>query len=736
MTNNNDNNLINSNSYVNNNNLILSQEFMFYYDDSKFLWKELMKISTKYIERSRDISLIEPYVQNILSSRLHPDDIDLLSNEYIVQLVTLLQLTGQYLVYTQKKLESDTIELKERINDLEYEHKESERLQKMVNDLRRQNQEKDFIIKTYQDMIREGYGLSGPIVDKNLIDDENINLRSKKDGSDKQKYYFCKICSGKKFKSQQFLDDHMQRRHFYEMQSGKYEETKVNKNKRYKQTFDEKLNSMREYFENMIKETQDNKEFDLINKKIDDISSKIITQNTNSNFGSNFNYNYTQKDFYHRNMNNQIPFTSISSPKKDQNENQDEEMEKFRKEVKNMINNYKNELDNQINDIRNLNEKNKANGSHSNNSINNIVLNRNRTEGTNIKHSNNYYDNKINNESNIYAKSLTESYQKNKMQNNQNPSYIKQNASSSKKVSFYDSKNDEKKNIVPNNLTNINSGNDENNVNNTNVISSQKQNNNSNNYNDEDDKNNILKISKGEDQYDGPKIVNEEINKDENNNKENGEEPGIYDKEKNTNSPKFSVNEKFKESMIINENMPKSDITSFYLKYKRRDDGYEGDTNNYIAIELPSKYNVDNTDKIKDEVKTKFDFGNVDFQGVNGLIKQFPQEVDQYNSNKKYEIDIYKALGLDEVFQGYNDYKQKYLGNSQSNSNNISRNKNNITGINNSTTNNNFNNDISRTRGNIGASKTKNYMLESSISLLEHNMGEKTQNPYLRDSEI
>ena len=734
---NNENNLINSNSYVNNNNLILSQEFMFYYDDSKFLWKELMKISTKYIERSRDISLIEPYVQNILSSRLYPDDIDLLSNEYIVQLVTLLQLTGQYLVYTQKKLESDTIELKERINDLEYEHKESERLQKMVNDLRRQNQEKDFLIKTYQDMIREGYGLTSPIGDRNLIDDDNINLKSKKEvtyGSDKQKYYFCKICSGKKFKSQQFLDDHMQRRHFYEMQSGQYEEKKANKEKRYKQNFDEKLNSMRDYFENIIKQTQDTKEFELINKKIDDIQSKIISQNTNSNFGSNFNYNYSQKDFYLRNMNNQNPPNFINSPIKERNTNQDEYMEQL-KELKNLYNTYKNELDNQLKEQKLMIEKNnKLNVSHSNRSTNKIYLNRNRTEEANIKHSNYYNQNK--NDSNIYTKSLTESSQKEKRQNNQ---YVKQNASSSKKVSFLDHpRNDE--NIVPNNLSGVNSRNEENNTNtilsqkqnnnnsNNNTILSQKLNNNSNNnnYNNNDEnenvdgKNNIIQISTKDDaENEDQKSLNEDSKKDENN-KENNEDPGIYDEQKKiTNSPKFSTNANFKESIIINDNMNNLDINLFYQKYKRRDDGYKGEEKNYKPIDLPSKYNADKSDKINDKVNEKFDFGDIKLQAVDGLIKQFPQNEKQYNDDKKYEIDIYKALGLDEVLKGFNEYKQKYLENT--------------TGYNNTTT--NYNNDISKNRGKLGESKTKNYMLESSLSLIGHNM-EQTQNPYLRSSEI
>ena len=198
-------NLINSNGFTNNNNLIFSQDIIFYYESTKFLWKELMKINTTYIIKSKDISLLEPYVENILYSRLIPDDIDLLSNEYIVQLVTLLQLTGQYLAYTQKKLEFENQELKDNINELEMNLKDNEKCQNLIDNLNRQNQEKDFLIKTYQNMIKNGYGINNGMENNN--DNDNVKLRGKKDKliEKERNYYYCKFCADKKFKTQKFL---------------------------------------------------------------------------------------------------------------------------------------------------------------------------------------------------------------------------------------------------------------------------------------------------------------------------------------------------------------------------------------------------------------------------------------------------------------------------------------------------------------------------------------------------
>ena len=102
----------------------------------------------------------------------------------------------QYLVYTQKRLEFENQDLKERINELEYNYKETEKLQSLIDSLNRQNQEKDFLIKTYQNMINSGYGQGQNVGgdNKNIIDSDNNILRNKKSGvnESKKKLHFCK----------------------------------------------------------------------------------------------------------------------------------------------------------------------------------------------------------------------------------------------------------------------------------------------------------------------------------------------------------------------------------------------------------------------------------------------------------------------------------------------------------------------------------------------------------------
>ena len=185
-------NALKNNINCKNNNMTLYQKFMFTFINRKFYWKELMKIKTKSIEDTGDISLLSPYVENILYTRLDLENLDLLSDEYIIQLITLLQLIGQYLVYTQKMLESENYELKQNIIYLKNNIEENEKYQRIIENLNMQIKEKDFLIKTYQNMTQNGNEI-------NNENNENANEKSNPEISYiKKTYYYCNICLGKK----------------------------------------------------------------------------------------------------------------------------------------------------------------------------------------------------------------------------------------------------------------------------------------------------------------------------------------------------------------------------------------------------------------------------------------------------------------------------------------------------------------------------------------------------------
>ena len=273
-------NTLKNNINSKNNNITLYQKFMFTFINRKFYWKELMKIKTKSIEDTGDISLLSPYVENIIYTRLDLENLDLLSDEYIIQLITLLQLIGQYLVYTQKMLESENYELKQNIIYLKNNIEENEKYQRIIENLNMQIKEKDFLIKTYQNMTQNGNEV-------NNENNENANEKSNPEISYiKKTYYYCNICLGKKFKSQKYLDEHMIRRHynFKDLYIDKKEiEAKKAEDEKYRLEFNERINLIKSEYENMFKQKEERQEFDLLNKKFELLQNQIMLQYNNIN---------------------------------------------------------------------------------------------------------------------------------------------------------------------------------------------------------------------------------------------------------------------------------------------------------------------------------------------------------------------------------------------------------------------------------------------------------------------
>ena len=675
--------LINSDGYRNYNNLLSSQEFLFFYNDSKFLWKELMKINAKYIERSRDLSSLEPYVENILYSRLLFDDIDMLSNEYILQLVTLLQLTGQYLVYSQKKLEAENQELEERLNEFEDNFKSNEKYQLLIDNLNRQNQEKDFLIKTYQNMIKGGYGKE---INKNMIETD-INLKSKKDGNDlKKDYYYCKYCANKKFKSQQYLDEHMKRRHYYALDSDReYQETRetIIKEKNNKKEFEDKLNSMREYFEKIIKQTQENSDFNLLYKRIDDLSNKMLSQNANGKY-NNEQYGMGKKNHSNYGGPSQKNLHQINN-----NKLLDLQM-KF-DDLTNYFHNEKSEIDEQLKQLKNEGDKDKKitnkiiiKQKRDKNSEENITIKKETTTETTII---------TDKETNIKQKSKENIIIKPKNLNKEIGNEEKKDINDNNYSKNYDSNNPNVSNNEKHNKEDLNESKKENTI----VQSSKLQDINKSinesmhkNKNDEEENKNLDKKDNEEDTKKNEKTIvieekkedinKEDINKEVNNDNDNEENKiedsniNIHidnenekDKEKNKSnqkykesqnmdSPKFSYNPN-QESKIqeIGEKKPETDVNEFYRQFKKRDDNYNGYVDDYYKIKIPVQANEEEVNIRVNELLG--DPNYVKFE-VDKKINDYEQKLNT-DSKNKYVKNIYDALDLQKIIEDYKNYCSK-----------------------------------------------------------------------------
>ena len=648
-----DNNLINSNE-IKNNDLISSQEFMFNFLNTKFLWKELMKINTKYIERSSDISLITPYVQNILCSRLTTDILDMLSEDYIIQLVTLLQLTGQYLVYTQKMLEAENDQLKENISYLKNNLTDNDKYQRIIEDLNRQNQEKDFLIQNYQDMIQTGNGINDI--------DKDINSKSNKDfNSTKKTYYYCSICSGKKFKSQEYLDEHMERRHYnqkeYFKQRGEREEKKE-QDINYRQLFESKLNKMKNELESMIKQKEENNEFALLNKRLELLQNQILQQNyinTGFNYKNNINYqtntnvkqNYAKKE---SNIDYKKKYEELKRECKDLSKKNEEKEQMLMELQKNMANI----------------ETNKTNNKKANTNLDFFTNNYNKpgtTENeTKIERNVNKY-----NTNEIININMKEEYESNNISNGMNKNKEKEHIEKDIDNQHFNKKDDKKMKGIKNGEITYNNSDriekeDKRIFNNEGRITPK----------DEDSfaKDDIKKENENE-QFNNNKKINNLNNKKilpESNQFESKNiliSQNIQDEDDEKLKTKFQkdINDDRDDKMIrpkINKiNLTSLTLSKFYREFEERNENYKGE-NDYNVIKVPEKYNKNIENEInnrKEEIKGKLNNSKYS-DNVKTLLKDTENRNQIY---KQYYERLNEALNFKEVLNSYNKYKnEKY----------------------------------------------------------------------------
>jgi hypothetical protein len=432
-------------------------------------------------------------------------------------------------------------------------------------------------------------------------------------------------------------------------------------NKNYKQIFEGRLNDMKIYFENILKNVQENNGFNFLSRKIDNIENQIIYQNNNNNRLNNnnnmngicavcgnhlhnmMNGNYTNNLNINLNKSNNIKKTDGNKGIIDKNYNINQKNE--RKEQIDININYNNKK----NDVDSFERSKKR--SYSSRPYKDSSKLENRT----LSHK----EESITNTYNININTQNEN-------RNQKPKQNNTLSESTKNEFIINSKKSEPKNSKVK-MEYFEEDKKDNNPTNP-LKETMKFTNEKTPGEDYNPKERKIKISNNSNDDDGYK--NNKLGKNDyikSSDKTDKKDDDKFMSNNNSNNPpsRASINQSV--------NDPKEIIDSFYKKYMKRDNKYKGEIGDYKNIDFPKIYkkqektiNMKITERLGDEE-------NVKPKTIDKFINEY--QVYENDIDKKYKNCIFDALGLGNIIE---DYKNLMKSKNKSKNSNISNQKNNV----------------------------------------------------------
>ena len=227
-----------------------------------FLMNDMMKLNPN------NSKSIKPFINNFLFSKINLNDIQSLPEENIIQLVNILQNITKnslndtnYFLKENNKLNNQINSISSQLKNNNLPYNNNFVSNNEINTLLKKNKEQEKIIQSYREVLK------GKKNNNILIDDEEDEKYDVKKSKSKTRYY-CQFCANKKFYTEQFLEDHMRRRHMaFSEQYNLIQKKNLNKNK----LFNETKNSI----EKMIINYQIKNQYNNLNEKLYNLEKKI-----------------------------------------------------------------------------------------------------------------------------------------------------------------------------------------------------------------------------------------------------------------------------------------------------------------------------------------------------------------------------------------------------------------------------------------------------------------------------
>ena len=185
-------------------------------------WRNIMKIDIDFIRNSKDLSLLNSCLENIIYSNITEDDIQAVPEENVAKLIKILQFLNEYLLEQRQIINNQLISLQKEGNKLQNDQqyldavliKQKDYLNKLRQDakirLKQITDYKNAVNVLLKDGRNNFRGKNIKITDINMDINKNINTYGYNNNYNFIKSgYKCKYCTGKIFPSEFELKKHL-----------------------------------------------------------------------------------------------------------------------------------------------------------------------------------------------------------------------------------------------------------------------------------------------------------------------------------------------------------------------------------------------------------------------------------------------------------------------------------------------------------------------------------------------
>ena len=227
----------------NNQNPKVTSHMKFANREGRIRMTEITNLDLNNIIKTNNIMPLEQFAENLIYADINPEDYE---DKNMVKLIKTFQYALEYLNNQQNELENANSILENDYNQLINEsYSLEERLKTNKAKISKYNNDKKarlMLIETYRSIIN--YHVN-PGEEESIVIKHIEKISQERSGAK----YYCHICSGKPFSSEDKLESHMKRRHNAQVEFNPLEESFDN--------YEKKINDIKAYFENIIKQRED-----------------------------------------------------------------------------------------------------------------------------------------------------------------------------------------------------------------------------------------------------------------------------------------------------------------------------------------------------------------------------------------------------------------------------------------------------------------------------------------------